>query len=863
MTDSSAAGVTSAGHPGLRFRLVMLVIAAVTPFLLLIGFVARQHRVNERAEAEGKALYAARAMASSLDSRTGAMEMLAQMLVHATSPRPADSLINDATLRRIARGLPGEFGFLGTFTPDNVNIGSSRAGADGRRIPLPVPIVQGDSGATDRFVFALPQSLAGPEATPVVALVERDSATGIRVAVFLPLADIGKSVLSSRLPPGAFSLLARRDGVVIAGSSTARAWIGRRLPSGRETAADSGTTSLKSPDGSSYLAAYVKTRHAPWTVYVGIPAAVAFADARRDFWRAVGWGALALLLGVALAWTQATRIIGPLRAVIADARVLGRGELGHRSTAQGPAEVGALAVSLNSMAERLQKREDDLRESEQRFRAVIENATDMVAIIGLDGKRRYASPSMARTLGYQADELLNTSWLEIIHPDDVPAATEFFRTISQSWGTTSTIVLRYQEKVGGWRTFSVVGQNMRDVEGVRGIVYNLRDITRQMRLESELSQTQKMESIGQLAGGIAHDFNNLLTVIRGRVEFLAESDRLDDSEKEDVSEIRKAAERAASLTGQLLAFSRKQLLKPRVLNLNSVLDEVTPIITRLIGEDLHVAIEHGDNLGNIVADPTQVEQVILNLSVNARDAMPHGGILRLRTANTEVAEEVTSSADLPPAGEYVMLEVCDSGSGMDAATRLRIFDPFFTTKEAGKGTGLGLATVYGIVKQSGGNITVESLAGKGSTFRVFFPRSRDVVQTSVARTSTASSGGTETILLVEDEQSVRELATRILEERGYKVIPAQHGGDALQILSGTDIHIDLILSDVVMPGMSGREVVEAIRQLGRNPRVIYMSGYTDDEIVRRGLMDPANAFVSKPFTPDVLAAYVRDALDAV
>jgi two-component system cell cycle sensor histidine kinase/response regulator CckA len=396
-----------------------------------------------------------------------------------------------------------------------------------------------------------------------------------------------------------------------------------------------------------------------------------------------------------------------------------------------------------------------------------------------------------------------------------------------------------------------------------GRVWSFRDVTERRQLENLLRQAQKMESIGRLAGGVAHDFNNILTVIIGRVDFLIGATNLNDDQDGDLQEIKIAADRASDLTRQLLAFSRKQLLQPRVVDLNVKLDKFEPMLRRLIGEDIQIAIVRGRNLGPVKADPGQVNQVLMNLALNARDAMPSGGLLTIRTAN-ETGSVAESNGNRRSAGEdSVLLEVSDTGCGMDEATASQIFEPFFTTKGEGKGTGLGLATVYGIVKQSGGSISVRSAPGMGTTFRILFPVA-DAVEPAAPTRGEAEpiDDGSETILLVEDESSVRDLAQRILEMRGYKVLPAQHGADGLRIASVPDNRIDLVVTDVVMPGMNGREFVEALHNHVPGVRVLYMSGYTDDDIIRRGLLDSSVAFLQKPFTAKSLARRVRNILDA-
>ncbi len=394
-----------------------------------------------------------------------------------------------------------------------------------------------------------------------------------------------------------------------------------------------------------------------------------------------------------------------------------------------------------------------------------------------------------------------------------------------------------------------------------GRVWSFRDVTERRQLENLLRQAQKMESIGRLAGGVAHDFNNILTVILGRVDFLIGAPNLNADQDVDLQEIKIAADRAGDLTRQLLAFSRKQLLQPRIVDLNAKLDTFEPMLRRLIGEDIQISVIRGEDLGPIMADPGQVNQVLMNLALNARDAMPSGGVLTIRTANQPGGVDPNSRDRTVDSS--VLLEVTDTGCGMDETTASQVFEPFFTTKEDGKGTGLGLATVYGIVKQSGGSISVRTAPGTGATFRILFPVVETVEASERKREEAQPTDiGSETILLVEDENSVRDLAQRILEMRGYTVLPARHGQDGLRIASLPDNRIDLVVTDVVMPGMNGREFVEALQQNIAGVRVLYISGYTDDDIIRRGLLDSSVAFLQKPFTAQSLARRVRSIIDA-
>jgi PAS domain S-box-containing protein len=390
----------------------------------------------------------------------------------------------------------------------------------------------------------------------------------------------------------------------------------------------------------------------------------------------------------------------------------------------------------------------------------------------------------------------------------------------------------------------------------------LTDVTPFKRLEEQFLQAQKMEVVGQLAGGVAHDFNNLLTIITGYSDLvLMTLDRRDDS-RPMVEEIRKAGERAASLTRQLLAFSRKQVLQPRVLDLNDLVANVQKMLGRLIGEDIQLFTTLCPSLGRVKADPGQLEQILVNLAVNARDAMQSGGKLFVETSDLKV--ELAPARDCPDLrpGHYAVLTFTDTGCGMDKPTLDRIFEPFFTTKGQGRGTGLGLATVYGIVKQSGGYVSANSEPGKGSTFRIYLPVvEEDVEFTEVPRRREAAPGGKETVLLVEDEQAVRALARQVLQLNGYKVIEAENGQDALRVVTGRRGMVDLLLTDVVMPHLGGRSLAEQVSSLYPDVKVLYISGYTDDAVIRTGVLESENEFLHKPFTTIALLDKVREVLD--
>jgi signal transduction histidine kinase len=388
------------------------------------------------------------------------------------------------------------------------------------------------------------------------------------------------------------------------------------------------------------------------------------------------------------------------------------------------------------------------------------------------------------------------------------------------------------------------------------------DTTDLGELEAQLRQAQKMDAVGRLAGGVAHDFNNLLTVIGAHSSFLLESLDSSDALREDAEAIHKAGVRAAGLTRQLLAFSRKQILKPFVIDLNATVVEARKMLERLLGENIAIMTVLADEVEHVVADPSQIDQVLVNLAVNARDAMPQGGQLTIETRAVTITSGMTGNRRIIPPGRYVVLSVRDLGIGMDAAVQARLFEPFFTTKAPGKGTGLGLATVYGIVKQSGGYVTVDSAPGVGTTFDVYLPAVADeVAQEQLQEAIRAVGRGVETILLVEDEPAVREVAKRVLTREGYVVLEAENGHAALAVSGKFDSDIHLVVSDVVMPGMQGGEVVRRLQRVRPGLKALFMSGYTDDDIVRRGIGSAAVPFVQKPFMARELTRAVREALD--
>lgn len=503
-----------------------------------------------------------------------------------------------------------------------------------------------------------------------------------------------------------------------------------------------------------------------------------------------------------------------------------------------------------------------LRESEERYHALIQGVRDIVFALGPDGTVTSLNPAFESVTGWPPEEWLGKPFEPLVHPDDLALLFEFVeRAVRGETGRVSQ--LRIRTRKGDYRVgeFAATAQFREGrLVGVLGIA---RDVTDRLSLEQQLRQAQKMEAVGRLAAGVAHDFNNILTAITGYAQLLLEDLDPKAPHREDVDEIRKAAERAAALTRQLLAFSRQQVLQPTVLDLNTLVVETEGMLGRLLGEDIQLATGLTADLGAVKTDRSQIEQVILNLAVNARDAMPQGGKLTIETANIEM-DDVYAREHFPALpGSYVMLAVSDTGTGMSPETQAHMFEPFFTTKAKGQGTGLGLATVYGIVKQSAGFIWVYTEPGQGTTFKIYLPRVAQLPERRVAsaHADTAPMEGTETVLLAEDEAAVRAVARQALQRHGYAVLEAQSGEAALDLAQRHSGRIHLLLTDVVMPGMSGRAL--ALRLAAQRPdmRTIYMSGYTDDAITRHGVLEHGVTYVQKPFSPDALVRKVREVLD--
>jgi len=533
-----------------------------------------------------------------------------------------------------------------------------------------------------------------------------------------------------------------------------------------------------------------------------------------------------------------------------------------RSTMMRLALFVVLAALICWFNAALRATQEGLRRSEMNFRSLVTNAPYGICRCDSAGQLLDVNPALLTMLGYSSARDLVGQHLGGLYLD----THQWFELADylRSAAAFNGLIAEWKRKDGIGTVVRVSGRAVSD--GDTGTAFELfaEDVTERRALEQQLRQSQKMEAVGRLAGGIAHDFNNLLMVISGYSEFLLDRLGPDPALRGPAQEIAGAAQRASSLTRQLLAFSRKQMMAPKILDLNEVITENLKMLTRVIGEDIDLVMVPAATLGAVRADAGQIDQVIMNLAVNARDAMPSGGKLTIETSNVSLDEEYSRfHAPLRP-GDYVMLTISDTGMGMDSETQSHIFEPFFTTKGP-KGTGLGLSTVYGIIKQSGGYIWVYSESGKGTTFKIYLPRVPERAESPAAVSiaeSVATEPGTETILLVEDETNLRYLARQFLEKQGYRVIEAADGAVAMQIAVAHEGMIHLLLTDVIMPGMNGRELAQRISEIRPNTKVLYMSGYTENVIGHNGTLDAGVRLLQKPFTLRELKSKVREVLDS-
>jgi len=584
-------------------------------------------------------------------------------------------------------------------------------------------------------------------------------------------------------------------------------------------------------------------------------------------------GPLVSYLGVPM--VARDRTVGILHILTTKPWVFAEEDIAFFRTLAGQAAIAVENARLfeelsEELAERKQA-EEALRASNERFNRLVSELNDVVWTASADGHRIIdVNRSFEKLYGVSVKVIQENPhfWLEAVHPDDRGIAEASARRLANTRQASAEYRVVRPDRTIRWilDRKSIVCDEKGNPVQMGGVASDITELKlaheEKESLQAQLFQVQRLEAIGRLAGGVAHDFNNLLTGIKGFTQFALAAASPDSQAQEDLAEVLNLAERAASLTRQLLAFSRKQTLQPTVFNINQLVSDLTKMLGRLIGEDIDLAFVPADDLGNVKADPGQIEQVVMNLAINARDAMPQGGRLTIETMNVTLDEQYAATHVGTKAGDYIMLAGSDTGCGMGKTVLEHLFEPFFTTKELGKGTGLGLATVYGIVKQHGGNIWVYSEPGKGTTFKVYLPRVKEPVAARAVAVHPASPRGAEMVLVLEDEASVRRIVARSLEQMGYRILTAASPAQAEEALAAHGDEIALLLTDVVLPERSGRQVSGAAREKYPHLRVLYMSGHSDNAIAHHGVLEPGTPFLQKPFTPDTLARKVREVLDA-
>jgi len=573
-----------------------------------------------------------------------------------------------------------------------------------------------------------------------------------------------------------------------------------------------------------------------------------------------------LIIASILGWRVTRSIGGRLQQMDAAVRALARGEFHQRVNVGGSDEIGRLARVFNEMSERVSVLYESLQRSEAQFRSLIENVSDFIVVIQADGSIRYASPSFEREAG-EGTSLVGKNLIDLTVDEDRTAVLNLIAAVQLRPMTEDETPapmeaeFHIQQRDGGVRNLEASATNLLQHPAVNGIVVNARDVTERRKLEEQLMRAQRMEAIGTLSGGVAHDFNNILTVILGHTEVLLQAMKSSPMSGH-LKSIEEASRRASALTRQLLAFSRKQVLQPTVFNLNTLIMDLDKMLRRMISEDIELETVADPKLGTVKADPGQIEQVVMNLVVNARDAIRGGGRITIETANLMLDEDyVREHAGARP-GPYVVLAVSDTGEGIAPDVLPHIFEPFFTTKEVGRGTGLGLSTVYGIVKQSGGNVWVYSQPGRGSTFKIYLPRVDEPALVVAEPAQPAAESGAETVLLVEDEPALRDLIKIALSGHGFTVLDVGNPGDAITLCKKHTAPLHLLLTDVIMPGMDGPALAKQVRIERPGIKVLYMSGYATNFIMHDGEVDPGTNFLEKPFHPRALLHKVREVLDS-
>ena len=853
----------------LRTRLLILSLIGVLPALGVILYTQSVERSQERERALDDSLrltrLAARAPASIVEGAQHLLQTLAQFPALSSDVAACRSV-----LRNVARDHPG-YTNLFVVDPRGAVACSSRTGEQISVVDRPWfqramqarAIVVGD--------YQISRATGSPDVIVAYPVVGATGAVERVLGAGLTLDLLGAVVSAARLPPHASLILFDRNRTILARQPDGPRWIGQTIPFSVGAVTLGGTfVDAAGIDGVRrlYVTVPVETNLAAGlNVAMGIEQTAAFARSDQLLRRQLA------LLGLVSAAAVAIGLLGgeafilrPIRMLQEVTNRLAAGDLSARAQlAGGLPGLSELGEAVNTMAvahEARQHERDEaerqLRAAEERYRVPFEHTPhpswlyDADTLCFLEVNR-----AACDQYGYTRQEFLHMSILDIRPADDASRVRERVDAAVGDLADGSSSTWTHRKKDGTLITVEISSMAV-TVAGRPARLVLANDISERNRLEQQLRQAQKMEAVGQLAGGVAHDFNNHLTVITGYSEMALADLGEGHPVAASIAEIAKASDRAATLTRQLLAFSRKQVLAPKVVDPNALVAHINALLRRVIGEHIELVIDAEIGVGAVRADPNQLDQVLLNLAVNARDAMPNGGVLTIETRGARV-DDAHAHSQLR-AGRYVVISVCDTGIGMDEATQARIFEPFFTTKGPAEGTGLGLAMVYGIVQQSGGEVTVTSQLGKGSRFSVYLPWVGDSAAAGASEAGAAAIGGLETILVAEDEEAVRRLTTVALRRGGYTVLEACSGAEALAVHAASRDRIALLVTDVVMPKMSGLELATQLSRLQPDLKVLCVSGYSAEAVGAKGPM--AWPFLAKPFVLTVLLARVRDVLDA-
>ncbi len=882
----------------LRLRLLGLVLLVALPALAFVLYSGFEQRRLAQAHSLTEARRLTDLACADIDEAVRDSRTFLQSLARFPAVQQGDLRVIDALLREVLRqkGSPAAAGLsledreraptAGSSPYGNLGYADLRGRVLASGMPLPGPVDVSDrlyfKRALATRAFAVGEYQIGritgrPGLNVGYPVLGPDGSPRAVVFAAIDLGWLSTAPQAEPLPSDAVLLVLDRQGTILARYPEGARWVGRTLPDQPLVRAiltsRAGVVQARGLAGVTRLWTFrpvAGSESADAYVALGLEPSVIFGEADRRLRNAVLIliaGAIGAAFLISL-WARAF-ILRPVDAMVATTRRLRAGDLSARTGAKDPGELGDLGRAFDEMAEVVQARQQQLEQAAAALRATNETLQALLtaspaAIIALDRERRITlwTPAAERVFGWRAEEMLGK-----VQPAYIPAEQRkaSFDLAGRALAGERLVDVPVQRlrRDGQLMELSLSTAPLLAPDGsISGIMVVYVDVTARRQLERQLYHSQKMEAVGRLAGGVAHDFNNLLTVIQGFSEIVLRRIELDPSSRRDLEEVHKAALRASSLTGQLLTFSRRQPAQPRIVDLNAVVADMTKMLQRLIGEDIELETRMGTRLGRVRVDPGQVEQVIANLVVNARDAMPEGGRLVIETANRSCPDETGRRCKAGCAGACVTLSVSDTGVGIDANTLPHIFEPFFTTKEHGRGTGLGLATVYGIVQQCGGDIAVTSEPGRGSSFVITFPLA-DSPEASAPdpMPSEAAVSVTGTVLLVEDEDAVRSLEKATLERRGYRVLAACRGSEALELAERHAGPIDVVVTDVVMPGMSGVETARRLRTARAGIRVLYLSGYAPEAEGQAGA-DLDGPFMPKPFALDEFARKVDELMAA-